>query len=91
MNTTYKNCCPRCGKERIIVKEWTEKVGSSTVTNVDKHCPDKTCQKIQDKDLFDKRKKRLDAEANRIQKIKERSSKKKLKVHNQKGVTYNNG
>ncbi|MDO8610200.1 MAG: hypothetical protein Q7R95_06625 [bacterium] len=72
-NQEYKNLCSRCGKERVIVREWTEKIGTSVVSNVEKHCPDKECQKIIEKELRDKRKKRVDAEENRMKKIKERS------------------
>ena len=44
------NPCIRCGKQRIISKEWTEKIttaaGVSTVTYTESICPDPACQKI---------------------------------------------
>jgi len=42
----YSNPCPRCGKERIFVKTWKEKIGYSTITTTETACPDKECQKI---------------------------------------------
>lgn len=50
------NPCYRCGKERIFVRTWTEKIGHSTVTTTEKACPDPECQKLLDKE----NKKRMD-------------------------------
>lgn len=49
MNNIYSNPCIRCGKERIIVKIWKEKIGYSVVTTTETACPDKECQKMVDK------------------------------------------
>jgi len=46
MNKATKNLCPRCGKARIEVKKWREKIGESWVTYTNTVCPDKACQKI---------------------------------------------
>lgn len=46
----YKNPCPRCGKGRIYVKSWKEKVGYSIVTTTETACPDDECQKKVEKD-----------------------------------------
>jgi len=43
-----KNCnnlCPLCGKQRIVVKTYKEKIGNSTVTYSETVCPDPECQK----------------------------------------------
>ncbi len=44
------NPCVRCGKQRIIVREWTEKVetlaGVSLVSFTQTSCPDLECQKL---------------------------------------------
>jgi len=50
MNQAFKNVCIRCGKERVILREWTERVGNSIVTNTTTTCPDPECQKIVDRD-----------------------------------------
>ncbi len=44
MKKTFGNPCSRCGKERIIVRTWKEKVDSSIITNTETACPDKECQ-----------------------------------------------
>jgi len=55
MQTVYSNPCTRCGKERIISKEWVEYIGLSQITRTDTICPDKACQKQVDDDLEEKR------------------------------------
>ena len=50
MNQSFKNVCIRCGKERVFLREWKERVGDSIVTNIKTTCPDPECQKIVDKD-----------------------------------------
>lgn len=42
------NVCPRCGKQRIAGRTWSEGVGTSRVKVVMTVCPDKACQKIVD-------------------------------------------
>ncbi len=48
--------CPRCGKERIILKQWQEASESATVGQPTRHtlmvCPDQDCQDKQNKDLI---------------------------------------
>lgn len=39
------NPCIICGKERVIVKTFKEKVGNSVVISTITECPDKDCQK----------------------------------------------
>jgi len=49
------NLCPRCGKERVVKKIWTEVVGGSLATFTETICPDKECQKIVERNLNKKR------------------------------------
>lgn len=42
------NVCPRCGKQRVDGKTWSEGVGAFKVKVVMTVCPDKDCQKIVD-------------------------------------------
>jgi len=43
------NVCPRCGKQRVDGKTWSEGVGISKVKVVMTVCPDKKCQEIVDR------------------------------------------
>lgn len=45
MKKTFGNPCSRCGKERIIIRSWKEKIDGSVITNTETACPDKECQK----------------------------------------------
>lgn len=44
------NLCSRCGKERIFIRLWKEKINNSVITTTENACPDKECQKIVEKD-----------------------------------------
>ena len=50
--------CTRCGKPRIIVKTYEEKVDTSTVTYTITECSDPECQKMVNKTLLTEKKKR---------------------------------
>lgn len=50
MTKEYHNVCIRCGKERIVLREWKEKFGYSTVINTEMICPDPQCQKKVEKE-----------------------------------------
>lgn len=50
--------CTRCGKPRIIVKSYEEKVETSTVTYTITECSDPECQKMVNKTLLTEKKKR---------------------------------
>lgn len=47
---TMTNLCVRCGKQRIVSREWQEEIknsaGVSVVTFTQTVCPDSACQKI---------------------------------------------
>lgn len=71
-NKIYKNICPRCGKERIVVRIWKEKIEGSTIENIETACPDKQCQKITDQDNKKMAQKRLQLEARKNESIRNR-------------------
>lgn len=50
--------CTRCGKPRIVVKTYEEKVETSTVTYTITECSDPECQKMVNKTLQTEKKKR---------------------------------
>lgn len=64
-NDNDGNVCIRCGKERIVVKTWKEKIGNSVLTYTETACPDKECQKLVEKMNQEKKDKREQMENNR--------------------------
>ncbi len=50
--------CTRCGKPRIVVDTYEEKVETSTVTYTITECSDPECQKLVNKTLQNEKKKR---------------------------------
>jgi hypothetical protein len=59
----YKNLCPRCGKERIVVKVWKSREGGSLIENTQTACPDKVCQDATNKEMRKQHERRLETEA----------------------------
>lgn len=45
ISKAFKNPCIRCGTERIVLKTWKEKIGSSVIVNKEMICPNPECQK----------------------------------------------
>lgn len=68
------NLCTRCGKERIIIKEWTEEIASERRIGKIYHtltsCPDPECQKKVDQTLALEKQKNEVRQAERIEKEK---------------------
>jgi len=67
------NRCIRCGKQRVAVKTWEERVGNSLLTHTLNSCPDPACQKIVEEDFAVSKakiallaQKRLEAKAEKI-------------------------
>lgn len=91
MNT---NTCPRCGKERIVIKKWVEKqvVGEHTskITHIMTRCPDKSCQLLVDKDIAMQRQRdkerKEEKEAKEKVQIEERAEKARIAQKNSKKV-----
>lgn len=52
------NICTNCGKQMIVLKTYSEKVGNSLVTYKDTSCPDFECQKVVNKKLGEEKLKR---------------------------------
>jgi len=68
------NPCTRCGKERVLLKKWTEEVAGygnniMKVTRSLNVCPDPECQKIVDAELSVQKKKRDVLKAEREEKV----------------------
>lgn len=65
----HSNPCIRCGKQRIDSKSWEEKItnfmGTSVITYTQTVCPDPECQKIVEKELELKKKKKEEFEQNK--------------------------
>lgn len=59
MVNRISNPCIRCGKERVVVKTWSQKTESSFITYTLAECPDVACQKIVDKQNIERENKRL--------------------------------
>ncbi|MBI4099872.1 hypothetical protein HY440_02590 [Candidatus Microgenomates bacterium] len=66
------NPCVRCGKQRITLRKWKEKIktasGISEVSYEETICPDPACQKIveaKQKELRDKAQERADLKLKR--------------------------
>jgi hypothetical protein len=53
------NICTRCGKPRIAVRTYKEKVGNSVVTYTINECSDPNCQKVVDKQLHEDKRRRV--------------------------------
>lgn len=67
------NPCIRCGKQRVAVKTWEERIGNSLSTHTLNVCPDPACQKIVEENFAASKaksdllvKKRLEAKAEGI-------------------------
>lgn len=77
------NTCSRCGKQRIITKQWTETVetmrGKVKISHSDSVCPDKECQAIVAKELLVEEKKRMKRKEEKDKKDQERIAAGKLK------------
>lgn len=63
------NVCSRCGKPRIVVKKWVEKMktgyGISAITHTETVCPDPKCQQAVNRELAAQREKRRQIESDR--------------------------
>jgi hypothetical protein len=50
MKRSYSNPCIKCGRERVVVRTWTEEVYGSKITNTETRCPNPACQTEVDRD-----------------------------------------
>lgn len=74
MNKAYSNPCVRCGKERVILRTWKERVGNSVVVNTDTICPDPECQKLVNKENKKQRDKHAAMKLRSEQRAKQRNN-----------------
>lgn len=79
MQTTLTNPCIRCGKERIISKTWTEKIGNAfLLTRTDTVCPDTACQKVIDEEFAAQIEKKNNITLKRLKDKEERAKSQKI-------------
>jgi hypothetical protein len=43
-NSKAGSVCPRCGKDRVVIRTYREKVGTTYVEYTETACPDPNCQ-----------------------------------------------
>ncbi len=82
INKPLTNPCTRCGKERILLKQWIEEIPTfanktQKVTRATNICPDPDCQRVVDLELEVQRKKREKVKTDRESKLQEAADKKK--------------
>lgn len=63
-SSPISNPCVICGKQRIIVSQIEEMIGTSKVVSVEMACPDPECQKKLDRQLASEKLKRESAKLN---------------------------
>lgn len=68
------NLCSRCGKVRVVVKTYTEKVGNSTVSYKITSCPDPDCQKIVNRKMGEEDEKRSKIKNEQVRREVERQN-----------------
>lgn len=73
MNKPFSNPCVRCGKERIVLKTWKEKIWDSIIINTETICPDPECQKLVNKDNKKQRDKRTAMKLRSEQRLTDRN------------------
>ena len=59
MDALTLSICPRCGKQRVVIKTYKEVVGTSSVSYTETACPDKKCQEVVDEKLLEEEQRRL--------------------------------
>ena len=50
-SNTFSNPCFRCGKQRITIHSFKDRIGDSVVTSTETVCPDPECQAQVEKQL----------------------------------------
>jgi len=66
MTNPALNVCTKCGKPRIVVKTWKERIKGSILIHTSNACPDAACQKAVDGKLAVLKEKREAMEKERI-------------------------
>ncbi|HVA96589.1 MAG TPA: hypothetical protein VND99_02955 [Candidatus Acidoferrales bacterium] len=83
MKYTSSNPCTRCGKERILLREWKESVPTLSgtlmeITRSENICPDPECQAIVQLELTKQKEKRDKMKQEREDRITESKKKKSM-------------
>lgn len=80
-----RSVCIRCGKPRVVLSSYEEKVDKSTVTYTITGCSDPECQKIVDRGLKteeDRRKViKKDQEKREEERLRRKNEAKKVQLH----------
>jgi hypothetical protein len=71
------NPCFRCGKQRKVVKTYTEMVDNSLVTYTDSVCPDPECQKALELQLKEEKEKRTQIATQKANQLESRLEEKR--------------
>jgi hypothetical protein len=82
MVTTNPSICIECGKQRIVVRTYEEKVGNSVVVYKETICANPECQKKVDKTLAKELEKRQQSAMNQKLRMAGRKSAKLQQVRN---------
>ena len=80
MGKEYRNNCYRCGRERIVLRVWKEKVENSVIENTESVCPDKKCQEVVDQEIRRQRYKYMQTENKRKEMLRNRKIKIQIKT-----------
>lgn len=83
MYKKYTNPCIRCGKERIVVRMWTEVIPTFSgahqeIVRKDNVCPDPLCQEILNKEFAVQKRKRQKIAQEKEKRLKDNKTKKDL-------------
>lgn len=78
---TITNPCTRCGKQRVLLREWVEEIPTfggkmMKITRALNVCPDPECQKFVDAELAGAKAKRDKIKADREEKLQQAADKK---------------
>ncbi len=64
--------CTRCGKQRVVIKSWSEVIGTATITHTEAECPDPDCQKAVNSGIARQKRQREIQEKDKLQREQER-------------------
>ena len=82
ITTTNTSICIECGKQRVVVGTYEEKVGNSVVVYKETICPDPECQKKVEKTLAKELEKRQQSAMNQKLRIAGRKMAKLQEIRN---------
>ena len=79
---SFETVCIRCGKNRVLLKTWTDKHDNKgPVSRLELYvCPDKECQKIVDEKFEALRRKKAEIAEKKLENLKQRQDAKALEA-----------